>query len=389
MLAAVAFSAYNGSGTVAESFALNPTCPTGNCTFEVYSSLSACSECSDRTEAVVTTCNNGTCYYTLPLDYSDDGDKSLTSGNTLQSVDDFSIYTTLNISASTLQNRPFTVLNISSLSTNYSSASSVGSTGYLANNTYATQCGIFMCIKTFNSSITNGTLNESVINTHRINASTFALSDGVYYGNVTQDVFPMYSLPPNATITLSISQASLNVFGHSLALLYNGAVVLGPGVIVNGSYTYGLGYTSTALQGLYNNGSVNIQQAMDDVATVMTNVIRQQSDPSNHASGHSHSHTTFFVIRWAWIAYPAALEALVLIFLCATIFKTSRSGVQSTWKSSPLALLFHGLEDRGEALKNVSEVHKLSEINELASKIRVQLARRGPGTTLVDAGTHQ
>lgn len=380
MLAAVAFAAYNGSNTISPSFALEPECLSGNCTFGSYTSLATCSECTVVNDQVMTTCVGDACYYTLLMNQTASLNDTLVTGSRYNSTAGLPIYTSLNVTSNNYNNRPFAVVNMSALYTNYTTASNDSSTIKVGATT-AMSCGVFMCVKTFNSTITNGTLSETVQSTHYINASAFTQSNGVYKAPISAA-----GLPGNAT--LMISQDSLNVFGQSLATLYTGSVIFGPGFRRgDGVPTYAFGYTSTTLQSLFNNGSVDIEQAVANIATVMTNVIRQQSDPMQYFVGTSYSLETFLVVRWAWIAYPATLEAVVLLFLLATIFKTGRSGVQSVWKSSPIALLFHGLEDRGEALKNVSEIYDLSEMTELSNQIRVQLARQGSGTTLVDAQT--
>lgn len=380
MLAAVAFTAYNGSQKISPSFALEPECVSGNCTFESYTSLAACSECTLVNDQVTTTCVGDACYYTLLINQTASSNDTLVTGSHYNSTAGLPIYTSLNVTSTNYHNRPLTIVNMSALYTDYTITSDTPST-IERGATTAVSCGIFMCVKTFNSSITNGTLSETVQSTHYINASTLTQSDGVYKASISAA-----GLPGNAT--LAISQDSLDVFGQNLAFLYAGSAVIGPGYHSgDGVPTYAFGYTSTTLQSLFNNGSVDVEQAIANIATVITNVIRQQSDPTQHFAGTSHSQETFLAVRWAWIAYPAGLEAVVLLFLLATIFKTGRSGVQSVWKSSPIALLFHGLENRGEALKNVSEISKLSEMTELSSQIRVQLAIQGPGTTLVDAKT--
>jgi hypothetical protein len=269
------------------------------------------------------------------------------------------------------------VFNLSALYTNYTDT---GNHTYLfdSGTTTAIECGLFMCLKTFNSTIVNGTLLEDVFSVARIDTSMFIKSQTILKFQSPAD------LPNNATFL--INQESLNIFGQSLTYLYSVSAVIGPGFEGNDlSQRYGIGYTSTILQSLFNNGSVDIAQAAEHVATTMTNVIRQQGNASYFLVGEAHTMEAFLVVRWSWIAYPFMLEALVLLFLIATIIKTSRSGVQAVWKASPIALLFHGLEDRGGALKNISQIKELSEINELSGKIRVELGSDGPGTTLIDA----
>jgi hypothetical protein len=48
-------------------------------------------------------------------------------------------------------------------------------------------------------------------------------------------------------------------------------------------------------------------------------------------------------VRWLWLVFPSALVALGLVFLGLTMLTNGRRGL-SLWKSSILAIFFHGLE---------------------------------------------
>ncbi|CEN61556.1 hypothetical protein ASPCAL08210 [Aspergillus calidoustus] len=48
-------------------------------------------------------------------------------------------------------------------------------------------------------------------------------------------------------------------------------------------------------------------------------------------------------VRWLWLVFPSALVALGLVFLGLTMLTNGRRGLR-LWKSSILAILFHGLE---------------------------------------------
>lgn len=53
-----------------------------------------------------------------------------------------------------------------------------------------------------------------------------------------------------------------------------------------------------------------------------------------------------------WLSFPAALIVLAIILLLATIVKSTtqqRSQQQQIWKSSLLALMFHGLDQEVRA----------------------------------------
>jgi hypothetical protein len=91
----------------------------------------------------------------------------------------------------------------------------------------------------------------------------------------------------------------------------------------------------------------NITKHFERLATAMTNVIR--SDPSSRENivGDAFVAETYVVVHWVWLAFPLAMLALSIIFLIATIIKTS-TGTQGSvgiWKTSAMPALIYGLPD--------------------------------------------
>jgi hypothetical protein len=76
---------------------------------------------------------------------------------------------------------------------------------------------------------------------------------------------------------------------------------------------------------------------------------------------------THVQVTWAWLAFPAALACLTLMLLLATILQ-SHGQDQAIWKSSTLALLFHGAVEK--PLGNVDTLHEMQGI---ARSVRIQL----------------
>ncbi|ERF75561.1 hypothetical protein EPUS_08973 [Endocarpon pusillum Z07020] len=69
-------------------------------------------------------------------------------------------------------------------------------------------------------------------------------------------------------------------------------------------------------------------------------------------------------IRWLFLLYPAVLVLLAIIFFAVMVFETRRREIsRHDWKSSPLALLFHGL-DR-QSMGN-GEYASITQANEMA-----------------------
>ncbi|KAL3439769.1 hypothetical protein BJX65DRAFT_291675 [Aspergillus insuetus] len=59
--------------------------------------------------------------------------------------------------------------------------------------------------------------------------------------------------------------------------------------------------------------------------------------------GTVHLTEIYVSVRWLWLVFPSALVALGVVFLGLTMLTNRRQGLR-LWKSSILAILFHGLE---------------------------------------------
>lgn len=67
-------------------------------------------------------------------------------------------------------------------------------------------------------------------------------------------------------------------------------------------------------------------------------------------------------VQWPWLAYPAALLVLTFVFLLATIVQSACYSRKRIWKSSPLALLFHGLDtDMREKFRFVDRTEEMEQ----------------------------
>lgn len=86
----------------------------------------------------------------------------------------------------------------------------------------------------------------------------------------------------------------------------------------------------------------NVSKHMERLATAMTNVVR--SGPSNSMlAGEAFSLETYVEIHWAWLSFPFTLLFLSLVFLGATMTKTSGDGEISAWKTSTMPTLIYSL----------------------------------------------
>lgn len=91
----------------------------------------------------------------------------------------------------------------------------------------------------------------------------------------------------------------------------------------------------------------NITRFIDLMATALTNVIRNAPSSTNGQNmiiGTAWSWRTTVQIRWAFLALPLTLLGASLMFLVATIVRSSLDSEHvGVWKTSALAVLFNGL----------------------------------------------
>lgn len=97
------------------------------------------------------------------------------------------------------------------------------------------------------------------------------------------------------------------------------------------------------------------------------------------ANGSISSAQTCVYVHWGWIAFPLSLLVLQWIFLALVLASRrpgvgggGKDGVRTAWKSSPLALLFHGLDE--DLRKNSSGLSSVKDMGKFAGRVNVQLA---------------
>jgi hypothetical protein len=291
--------------------AISPTCSTGNCTFEQYSSLFVCSRCVNVTSLIKVTCTSGSpspsspyCLYALPNGLNATGNHAL-----------------LQTSTGTLSTTEFD--NAGPVISNFSSI-------LIADNdpvVSALDCILYFCAKIYHSSVVRGAFHETT------EATVHA--DSVQNGGSNLTV----TIPPSLLSsakgeTFAVQGATADALAIYLQLLLAGEahtqdyVVFGSPVV---------GYSTDVIQALYTNNDIN--QTMTNLATTMGNHIRLKG--ASYVSGTTDAMVTFIHVRWLWLILPFSLEALTLVTLIATVILSSVRAVP-IWKSSALAPMFHG-----------------------------------------------
>ncbi|KAI9756988.1 MAG: hypothetical protein M4579_003646 [Chaenotheca gracillima] len=345
---------YNGvyAGSTRLELGIPPSCATGNCTWPLFSSLAMCSECADITDTIQG-CGedkDGDCEATLPH-----------GRNRIQPIDissmNISITTNASQSAKYAKTNPAPVLTLTQMLN-------------LGGKITASECILYYCIQTYNASVTNGDLTQKVVKTWHNTTGQHLDSTSIISVHNVSPVYQNSTLTPPADpdfnirgdTTYTISGITVTAFSSYLATLFNGTVhreSLGSGI-----------FSSDVIQALY---TTPIADTMANLATSMTNNLFVDSgDPVvPRQAGASTSMETIVHVRWGWLALLPALVLLTLIFLLFAMLSTSRRHAP-LWKSSPLALLFHGLE--GEIPRESPKHETVSEMGLRAEKMVVNLA---------------
>jgi hypothetical protein len=408
---------------VYESFsAITPTCPTGNCTFPHYRTVGMCSACNEISNTINATCSNTTdattCNWTLPSGLT----LNLTEGVAMRMAPAYDT-TTLSVSE---------VITFTDL-LDYDKTHIVNFTDGIygtPSDVMAVQCSLFPCVRTYGMDVVENQNTEVLLDTSEMvqqqanssemvqqliygevpfvmanqsqigNADAIApyigapmpcLLDGTYYDATsftepnTTNIWPVKGLLPNdATAYLPNSCVFMweNTFGLEdyLPLFLQGNVSAIQGVPNYGNPDW--------MVQLYDNGNATFQTVNATWAAIADSItmrVRKSGDPSNSepAAGVVLQTDTCVSVQWPWLNFPAALLVLTLVFLLATIVQSRRHTNLHIWKGSPLALLFHGMDQ--DLSDRYRLVDQLDEMEEKANHMLVQIRDIEGGLRFVDA----
>lgn len=121
----------------------------------------------------------------------------------------------------------------------------------------------------------------------------------------------------------------------------------------------------------------NVTAHMSGAVRAMNSVLRQNTLSRTHREdvtlGQSFKYVVYVDVRWQWITLPATLLIFALIFLLATIYRSTKDREQiGVWKTSALAILFNGLGDDVQGFVGAGN-KKQGYVRRKARDIKVQL----------------
>ena len=384
--------------------AVAPYCPSGNCTWAPYQTLAVCSQCVNvaglieytRSDHQVQSCNlnveDSSCSWSLPNGLApNDSSVVLNTSGTLPPM--------------MLENVGQSLVNFSML-------------GYdKLNNPVATECSLYWCVNTYTAIVNDSVFTERLSGSWYNATSTLPLAnipsqDNLYNSMDTGfGVLELYNITPptgggkaQPNVNLSIDEMEFdsleivwledylvsNTLGLSawLAPLLSGNVTENVGRSTDVMDLFYEGYAGTsAFLFLISTVTISVvQDTFDQLAQSLTTWIRTSQNSSldlgmGKAVGVTWKNETVVNVRWAWLALPCVLLAGTTIFLGFIIMGATKkqSGI---WKSSSLALLFHGLEEgSGEVSEDLGHVVGMEAT---AEKTWVRLVDQGHGARLVE-----
>jgi hypothetical protein len=216
--------------------------------------------------------------------------------------------------------------------------------------------------------------------------------------NVTQATTPDVPFPQSMLEHRCLYLVN-NEFARSLWEFLSDKDSIFTGIV--GGFRFGSIFTMAqgplSLQTIYNFSHVDFQsidRTFQNVADSLTAYSRQngQVNHSVPVAGEVLHYATCLSVQWSWIALPASLILCTLIIFITTFIVNAKLRLP-VWKSSPLALLFHG--PGGYAWHGFSRsldtesVHCLASVEgmeDTARNITVILNSEGPSAQLVKKG---
>ena len=389
-------------------------CQSGNCTFSdwnktAYTSLAICSSIEDISKLIsghgnVRNYSLETWNYTLPSGIVLPGIRTLTTAAVIPKSED--------------QKTPLLTLEALMVTDNCSGSEPLSEDG-CSIRPWAFRASLSPCLHTYGDvRVSNSIFEEHILSTTMLpfvsEIGYYSLA-GDYPSRPDVDCSPSKSLQGNKTRPTSLLASGLRYVNHSSEALnssetlwYDSACTYdfgyGPTEGLQNSFTevfFGTTYQPKSVTiprglssqpigdawmlSLYADRQANITSAtayMEGLAISMTAAIREGGDSSNSvpARGTVLSTQTCVRVEWVWLALPAVLLFLTLVFLVTTMVKSRRytrtratEDGRKPWKSSSLPLLWCGMRD--EIRARYERFDKVEKMKESGDGIKVILMK--------------
>lgn len=233
---------------------------------------------------------------------------------------------------------------------------------------WATQCTLQYCVQTLTTSVHNGVTIQNITAT-TTNTSVVDITTAFKTG---KNVPGIITTSDNATYPIGMG-AMLAVQQWFSDIFHNGSASRSSdkyprtqpsNIIVN--LTVGVSSGETffdtdmvqAFYWYYYEYPSGLARLTSELAQSMTNSFRA-SGGAVPVLGAAFESESFVFVRWGWIGLPVAVVGFTALFLGAAIWSSRRSGLR-LWKSSAVAMLYHGLD--GETKRGCRESGSLKGV---------------------------
>ncbi|KAI1366694.1 hypothetical protein F5Y08DRAFT_124522 [Xylaria arbuscula] len=352
--------AENGRPTAALAF----ECQSGNCTFDHYDTLGVCGECVDLTPFIQEYCAAGKS--------SDDCGWQVPQGAKLS--DSSEVFSMTSQIPSARGDQPHSsIVRLIFMGTEAYD----GRAGEV--KPWARQCTLSACVQTLETVVSNGVLAEKTIGIESNN--TVVDNSNLKDGN-DHDVYiagkdgTQYQLSIEAMLAMrgwfstlfTNGSASRSTSAYNRTITDN-SVVVNLTVGISSGETFFDSDIVTAFYWNYYEYADGLDLLVNDTATSMTVAFRSFSG-AGPVSGRAVYMESFVQVHWGFAIVPILVVLGAAVFLLAMIYQSRKSTTQ-VWKSSALAMLFHGLDDN--AKNHFVHARSAQEQNAQARATKVQL----------------
>lgn len=344
----------------ATSAAINPQCPTGNCTFPTHASLAVSSECLDVSTLIQDKCVNVLSEDCLTEAHLPNG-LSLQNGENYKGIINMSSMLPLNTKKFDPYQHNVTGLTVI-LYDVISTASNAGWFIYNITEIFAYDCIFLFCAQTFDAVVSQGQFLQTVVQTYHTNYT----DEG--YAHLT---IPEGLIPNGSNLTFGASPRAWTVLHNWMRDNMNGT-----GISEHSSSDT---WDNEIIRAVSQNGASRVPQTMANIATAITNNMRV--DSGQEIQGTAIAMESYIHARWSWLLLPIAMVVLAIVFLLPTVWQSRRWGVPS-WRSSALAAMMHGTEKSGTSLLETGSSgckgkEKISDLEDWAAGLHVRLRQGG------------
>lgn len=249
----------------------------------------------------------------------------------------------------------------------------------------ALECVFKWCVKTIESTFSDGNLSEKVLHTFQNDTQTIPDRSEFDAGkNVLHRLYHNESItPPGQDTTFRVYNQTSLEYALALSSVFPASLTA-----ANSTAQYVLKYhitTDNPTQSILTNFTAmrppsDISANMDKLAGALTDIMRSNQDSTELIFGTG-SFEVFVHVRFGWLALPLIVVVATLAFLIITIRMASqaRAGI---WKTSSLATLMHGLSWDAKMCGDGGSLWRMQEMSEKARNLSVHLDRYKEGGTL-------